>query len=635
MQMKRKTGLITMLQTVLPVVLIVSYSQSMAATNTNGQNGVGRALSAHTLGKGILNLGAGIHFGQSNDYMKGPVVNGEIVPVEKNGVSIIDEDFDAARRLSSNLFFGIGLLSFWDIAFSLPFYYDWSGMQDVRDGGLGDLEYSTKLSIPALKNVYHQAFQISGTIPLGMKNGIFPRHTFYQASSKEKQVAQFYTSTDATLQGKFLMTFDFSDLNPNFKFLVHVNAGGVLFLSDQQDRNTATGSFALEYTPVHFLTLFTDLSTEMRARGMTSGDWYPTHNPIYLSPGVKIKTPGGLYISVNSDFSLSSRSTESRLNWKPDRGAADNYYYSTNVIPHYGVQAILGWNGFITMQDDDHDGIKNDVDRCPKDAEDIDGFEDEDGCPDPDNDNDGIPDLKDKCPNEAEDKDGFEDEDGCPDPDNDGDGIIDLKDQCPNLAEDFDGFEDRDGCPDPDNDKDGVADSLDKCPNEPEDFDSFQDEDGCPDLDNDKDGIPDLKDRCPNEPEVFNNIDDADGCPDTVKKEPDMPKVQVVHGLAFRSGKADMSFESYQYLAPVIKQLKQYPDVEIEVRGHTDSVGNYGKNMILSQRRADAVRQYLISQGINGERIKATGFGSSSPVADNRSAAGRAQNRRIEIARVK
>jgi outer membrane protein OmpA-like peptidoglycan-associated protein len=287
------------------------------------------------------------------------------------------------------------------------------------------------------------------------------------------------------------------------------------------------------------------------------------------------------------------------------------------------------------MQDDDRDGLKNDEDRCPKDAEDIDGFEDADGCPDLNNDNDAIPDLKDKCPSEAEDNDGFQDEDGCPDPDNDADGIVDIKDQCPGIPEDFDGYEDRDGCSDPDNDKDGIVDSLDKCPNEPEDFDSFQDSDGCPDVDNDKDGLPDLKDRCPNEAEVFNNIDDGDGCPDTVKKEPDMPKVQVIHGIAFKSGKTEMSFESYQYLEPIIKQLKQYPDVEIEVRGHTDSAGDYGKNMMLSQRRADAVRQYLISQGVSGDRIKATGFGSSSPVADNRSAAGRAQNRRIEVVRVK
>ena len=100
---------------------------------------------------------------------------------------------------------------------------------------------------------------------------------------------------------------------------------------------------------------------------------------------------------------------------------------------------------------------------------------------DVDNDGDGIPDAQDKCPKEAEDKDGFQDDDGCPDPDNDGDGIPDAADKCPNEAEDKDGFQDDDGCPDPDNDSDGVPDADDKCPDEPETKNGFQDEDGCPD----------------------------------------------------------------------------------------------------------------------------------------------------------
>ena len=129
-----------------------------------------------------------------------------------------------------------------------------------------------------------------------------------------------------------------------------------------------------------------------------------------------------------------------------------------------------------TPGDRDHDGILDNVDKCPDDPEDKDGFEDEDGCPDKDNDKDGILDTKDKCPNEPEDKDKFEDEDGCPDPDNDTDGIQDDDDKCPNEPEDKDGFEDEDGCPDPDNDKDGVPDAADKCPNDP----GPPDNDGCP-----------------------------------------------------------------------------------------------------------------------------------------------------------
>ena len=215
--------------------------------------------------------------------------------------------------------------------------------------------------------------------------------------------------------------------------------------------------------------------------------------------------------------------------------------------PDLRLFAMLNFNP--DFRDRDHDGIYDIDDKCPDQPEDRDGFQDEDGCPDPDNDGDGIPDVKDKCPNEAEDIDEFQDEDGCPDPDNDKDGIPDINDACPNAPEDHkgkfpndgcpsstedsdgdgipdgvdkcpdepedkDGFEDADGCPDPDNDGDGIPDNFDNCPNAAEDTDGFQDEDGCPDPDNDKDGIPDATDKCPMQPETLNGIKDDDGCPD-------------------------------------------------------------------------------------------------------------------------
>ncbi|HEY8091211.1 MAG TPA: thrombospondin type 3 repeat-containing protein, partial [Polyangiaceae bacterium] len=180
-------------------------------------------------------------------------------------------------------------------------------------------------------------------------------------------------------------------------------------------------------------------------------------------------------------------------------------------------RAFLGFIFEPSIGDRDGDGIKDDVDQCPDDPEDFDGFKDADGCPDPDNDNDGILDVDDRCINVPEDRDGDHDEDGCPeggDGDRDGDGILDSKDKCPDDPEDRDGFEDTDGCPDPDNDKDGIPDKMDQCPNDPEDKDGFEDTDGCPDPDNDRDGIPDVVDKCPNEPETFNGFEDEDGCPD-------------------------------------------------------------------------------------------------------------------------
>ena len=130
-------------------------------------------------------------------------------------------------------------------------------------------------------------------------------------------------------------------------------------------------------------------------------------------------------------------------------------------------RAFLGFIFEPSIGDRDGDGIKDDVDKCPDDPEDFDGFQDEDGCPDPDNDNDGIPDVDDRCPNVPEDRDGDQDEDGCPegsDGDRDGDGIPDRSDKCPDQPEDRDGFQDADGCPDPDNDKDGIPDKLRQVP---------------------------------------------------------------------------------------------------------------------------------------------------------------------------
>jgi hypothetical protein len=167
-------------------------------------------------------------------------------------------------------------------------------------------------------------------------------------------------------------------------------------------------------------------------------------------------------------------------------------------------------------RDSDGDGLPDRCDRCPAGPEDLDGFADQDGCPDWDNDLDGIPDVLDQAPDSPEDLDGYEDDDGLPDPDNDADGILDRFDDCPDQAEDFDGHNDEDGCPDEflDGDNDGIEDSADRCPGRAEDKDGFEDEDGCPDIDNDLDGIEDSLDECPNVPEDYDGVSDDDGCPD-------------------------------------------------------------------------------------------------------------------------
>jgi outer membrane protein OmpA-like peptidoglycan-associated protein len=245
-----------------------------------------------------------------------------------------------------------------------------------------------------------------------------------------------------------------------------------------------------------------------------------------------------------------------------------------------------------------------------------------------DRDGDGIADNVDKCPDEPEDKDGFEDADGCPDPDNDKDGILDAKDKCPLEPEDKDGFQDEDGCPDPDNDKDGFADANDKCPLEPEDKDGFEDEDGCPDPDNDKDGVLDTVDRCPNEPGPADN----NGCPKKyehiiVTQE----KIELKQKIFFDTDKAIIQPRSFSLLDEIASVLRGRPTMTVRIEGHTDARGSRPHNLKLSQARADSVRQHLLGLGIEPQRMEPRGYGPDQPIETNKTAGGRERNRRVEF----
>ena len=317
-------------------------------------------------------------------------------------------------------------------------------------------------------------------------------------------------------------------------------------------------------------------------------------------------------------------------------GAGSRY---TTGFEAADFRAFIGFIFEPSIGDRDGDGIKDDVDQCPDEPEDFDGFKDEDGCPDPDNDNDGILDVNDRCINEPEDRDGDQDADGCPegsDGDRDGDGILDKNDKCPDEPEDKDGFQDADGCPDPDNDKDGIPDKQDQCPNDPEDKDGFQDADGCPDPDNDKDGIPDVIDKCPNEPETFNGFQDEDGCPDKGSVIIQENNIIILDKIKFETGSAKILPESDPILDAVTSAIVHHPEfLLLEVAGHADERGDDALNLRLTQARVNSVMAALIHRGVPADHLRSKGYGEYCPEDPAHTPAAYDANRRVEFKIVK
>lgn len=258
--------------------------------------------------------------------------------------------------------------------------------------------------------------------------------------------------------------------------------------------------------------------------------------------------------------------------------------------------------------DTDGDGIYDKDDACP----DVAGLEEFNGCPD--SDGDGIEDSKDDCPNEA----GSAEFNGCPD--SDGDGVVDKDDKCPTVA----GLKALAGCPDADGD--GVTDADDKCPNQA----GPAANNGCPWPDTDGDGVLDKDDKCPDvKGTVANN-----GCPE-VSEELQKTLNEYAKTILFDLGKSSIKKQSQEVLNDIVDILKEYPTSKFTVEGHTDSTGSEKLNQSLSEARALSVKEYLVDNDIDEFRLSALGYGEAKPIDTNKTRAGRANNRRVEINLVK
>lgn len=293
----------------------------------------------------------------------------------------------------------------------------------------------------------------------------------------------------------------------------------------------------------------------------------------------------------------------------------DNYARSDAKYDMFGTKSdaygehLLGVVfSFGAPKDTDKDGVPDKKDKCPNTPRGV--VVDANGCP-LDGDGDGIADYLDKCPTVP----GIAQFDGCPD--TDGDGVQDSMDKCPDTPK---GVKvDALGCP-IDTDKDGIADYLDKCPT----VAGLAKFDGCPDTDGD--GIPDAADKCPD----VAGLPEYDGCPAPAVVTPAIV-VPTIENVLFETNKNVIRPQFKVNVDNALKFLKDNPTAKVVISGYTDDKSTEVYNQGLSNRRAVAVQQYLIKNGIDKTRITTEAFGETKPVADNATEEGRTLNRRSEI----
>ncbi len=360
---------------------------------------------------------------------------------------------------------------------------------------------------------------------------------------------------------------------------------------------------------------------------------------IYSKNDVNLNMEIGLKYLISNEltFNMSFGAAFNFNDWLDDieKGERNDNFYT--------LMAGLTFN-LISSEDSDNDGVEDSEDLCPDTPE---GIEvDILGCP-IDEDRDGVADYLDKCPNTPARV--SVDANGCP-LDSDRDGIPDYLDRCPNTppgaginrhgcASDSDGDRVPDfidkcpktpkgirvdslGCP-VDLDKDRVPDYLDKCPNTPPGI--LVDNTGCP-LDSDQDGVADYLDKCPNTPLGIPVT--MDGCSD------EFQEYIFYTSTSFKTGEAILSPGSYDELDKVIARIKLRPNSEWRIEGYTDNLGEPEHNKILSFQRAQAVFNYFLSKGLDRNRFEVVGLGEDFPIADNSTAEGRVQNRRVVLIRV-
>jgi outer membrane protein OmpA-like peptidoglycan-associated protein len=556
---------------------------------------------------------------------------------------------------TGNFFGGIGLTEYADIGAALNINYDmayadgyWDAASKIRQG---DLALWAKARAPfGDSSVFTLAGQFELYLPIGVRSaGIRPRHAWYIRGNGETHP---FTANEVVVGMSAITTVDLSKVNIPVRW--NANIG---FVYADEGANTVVYGTGLDWDVFSWATPFVEFSGEFRVEdnGMPIDIM---EDPMLLTPGLRLHLPWNIELAGGIDLSV--RMLRNRYNTEKEmkntdaytigytdqKGYHKTYGYTPTVT--YALTGVLTWKfGFAdalaerecpqglprvdtlvkvdtlfkvdtvvvtdSIKDADGDGIIDSLDMCPNTEA---GVEvDSMGCV-KDFDKDGVDDLRDKCPDTEP---GVAiGRDGCP-LDFDQDGVPNYKDMCPNTRPNT--GVDSLGC-DKDEDKDGVADGRDQCPLTPKD--APVDTTGCP-MDTDKDSIPDYLDKCPNS--VRGVKIDKNGCP--VNKKEDLDKLKT--GINFKSGSTILTKPSYGTLDDIVYLMQKFADVNLEIQGHTDNVGDTEYNENLSQGRAQSVVDYMIRKGIKVNRLRAVGYGPHKPIADNKTKKGRAKNRRVEL----
>jgi outer membrane protein OmpA-like peptidoglycan-associated protein len=484
-----------------------------------------------------------------------------------------DYDFDAKSR---GFGFDFGLVYEWR-----PDYADYDlDRAKPADNNFRDLnKYKLRfgLSVTDIGSIdYKNAKQDTYNV-----NGVVTQQMIDDADNLYDFLNEHYTKTSTSKGAKTnLPTALHADVDWNMYKKFYLNLNGDINMVSANKLNSYGIADRVSLTPRY----------ESR--------WFSYYMPLTWMEYSGMQVGSGIRVGV---FFIGSGSIVSNLVSKESKGAD---FHVGMKIPVYEKQ----------FKDTDGDGVIDKEDACRKVA----GPAENNGCPWPDTDADKVFDKDDACP----DVKGPAENKGCPWKDTDGDTLLDNVDACPTIS----GPVENKGCPWSDTDMDTVLDKDDACPNEA----GLPENKGCPNLDADKDGVLDKDDACP----LIAGPADNQGCPKVSKATLEQLKVEA-KSIFFTTGKATLNdakkVETSGRLDAIKEILKNYPNAKFAINGHTDNVGNAKANQKLSEARAKVIMDLLIEKGVNPANLTSQGFGASKPVKSNKTAAGRAENRRTEI----